>query len=69
MEGLCREGSWDRHSVNEMTGGGDLGGRGVAQVAPQPLALSPQSGFQQPPGLLFCRQGGAMEGLEGVVVL
>lgn len=29
---------------------------------------SPAIGSHQPPILLFCRQGGAMEGLERVVV-
>lgn len=56
----------------KMIGGGDLGERGVSQFAPQSLVHPhppPIPGFQQPPILLFCRQGGAMEGLEGVVVL
>lgn len=47
---------------------GDLGlgerGGGMSQFVPQP-----RPGVSAPPVSLFCRQGGATEGLEGVVVL
>lgn len=67
LRGPCREGSWDLHSVNvrlevEIEKSGGL-------LAPQPTFPRPQLFIN----LQFCcfadGQGGAVEGLEGVVVL